>query len=476
MLIDLNTAMTRNLARRLRAEGICTRIVPGDVSADALLAQEPRGIILVSPCTGAAAEVPLMMDHLQSGLPMLCMGDAALTLCRTLGGELGETQESGLFNVAYDENDCLLHVMESGEHFLPAHCGMTLPEERGAGVAVADGNVIGFHLKQRDVWGLAFPLDRNDPMATLVLLNFCREVCGCTQWWTQRAQIDRARNALVEAAGEGDAICALSGGVDSGVCALLGQLALGERLHCIFVDTGLLRQGEAEEVMAFYGEHSGLNLVQVDARAEFLKALDGVYSPEDKEKVVTRLLQEIIYREAEKIPNARLLIRGTNYLDAPVPNENLPEGMTAIEPVRELFKEEIRHIGDALGMPQAMLQKQPFPGSGLATRVLSGVTATGLDLLRQADAIFRGEIEAAGLHKRLWQYYATLALSPIPNGGYIVILRAVQASDGGSGMPARLPSDLLERISETILTSCQGVQRVFYDLSPSRSYKRLAGG
>ncbi len=476
ILVDLDTGLCRTLARRLRAENIYCRIMPGDVSADALLAESPRGVLLAAKSTGDAADVPHMMDYLKSGLPMLCLGDAALALCQTLGGEVSGMQEEGLVVREVDGEDMLFSAMVCGERLLPAHRTMILPEGQGHAAAATAQGVLGFRATQRDVWGLAFPLDRNDPIAAMLLMNFCREVCGCTQWWTTRSHIERARAELLEAAGEGEAICALSGGVDSGVCALLGQLALGERLHCLFVDTGLLRLNEAEEVMDFYSQQVGLNITRIDAAEDFLAALDGVYAPNDKERVINRLLQEILYREAAKIPNVKLLIRGTNYTDTAVPAEALPEGMSAIEPVRELFKEEIRHVGESLGMTSAMLQKQPFPGSGLATRVLSGVTATGLDLLRRADAIFRAEIEQAGLQKRLWQYYATLALSPIPNGGYLVILRAVQSADGGSGLPARLPFDLMERVTANVQRECPGVQRVFYDLSPSQSYKRMAGG
>ncbi len=476
ILVDLDRQLCRNFARRLRSECICCRIMPADVTADELLAEDPRGIILVTPCNGEIREIPQMMNYLQTGLPMLCIGDAALTLATTLNGAVGDMQEGGLIQLEVSETDALLEGIESDERYLPDHRLIALPGEQGLPVVCTEVGCIGFHVTQRDVWGLAMPLDRNDPSAARMLMNFCRDVCGCTQWWTDRALIERARAMLADAAGEGEAICALSGGVDSGVCALLGQLALGERLHCLFVDTGLLRENEAEDVMAFYRDKAGLNVTRIDASAQFLEALDGVYAPGDKEKVVNRLLQEILYQETAKHPNVKVLIRGTNYSDTPLTDDNLPEGLIPAEPVRELFKDEIRHVGDSLGMPLAMLQKQPFPGSGLATRILSGVTATGLTLLRHADALFRAEIEAARLQKRLWQYFATLALSPIPNGGYIVILRAVQASDGGSGMPARLPFDLMERVTEAIQRECPGVQRVFYDLSPSQSYKRLAGG
>lgn len=476
VLINLDDGICHALARRLRAESIYCRIMPAEATADEVLEADARGVILATGCTGHAADVPLMMDYLQMGLPMLCLGDAALTLCRTLGGEISEAP-SGIVTVAFDHEDALFDDVEDGERYLPECRAMAFSGEQGDVCAAADDAVIGMRVRQRDVWGLAFPLERNDPATVQLLLNFCRDKCGCTQWWTERAFIERAKTAIAEAAGENDALCALSGGVDSGVSALLGHLALGQRLHCIFVDTGLLREGEAEEVMTAYQQQIGLNVRRVDARAEFLLALKGVTDPGEKERIVRSLLRDVLRREGEALPGVKLLLRGTNYADTPSPEDtaSLPAGMQVIEPVKELFKDEIRHVGESLGLPPAMTSRQPFPGSGLASRIMASVTAERLAILRSADAIFRREIEAAGLHRKLWQYFAALAVSPLPGGGLMVILRAVQAAEGGSGMPARIPSDLLERVTEEVMQECPDVQRVFYDCTPSKTYARLAG-
>ena len=476
VLINLDDGVCHALARRLRAEGVYCRIMPGHASADEVLHSDPRGVILATGCSGKAADVPGMMDYLQTGLPMLCLGDAALTLCTVTGGELAEA-EGGIVTVAFAEDDPLFDGVEDGERFLPALRTLTFTEEQGSVCAAADDAVIGLHVRQRNVWGIAIPLERNDPAITRLLTNFCCRICGCTLWWSERTFIERAKATIQEAAGENEALCALSGGVDSGVSALLGQLALGQRLHCIFVDTGLLREGEAEEVMETYQQQVGLNVRRVDARAEFLLALKGVTDPGEKERIIRSLLRDILRREGEAIPGVKLFLRGTNYADAISPEDNacLPAGVQVIEPVRELFKDEIRHVGESLGLSAATTTRQPFPGSGLANRIMASVTAERLAILRQADAIFRQEIEALGLQKRLWQYFAALALSPLPGGGVMIILRAVQAAEGGSGMPARLPSDLLERVTAAIQQACPDVQRVFYDCTPSKTYARLAG-
>lgn len=476
MLVNLDEGICRALTRRLRTENFYCRIVPGDVSADALLASGARGVVLAAGCTGQAADIPLMMDYLQTGLPMLCLGDSALTLCTTLGGELSAQEDSSITFVSFDSEDSLFSGVEDGERFLPHQRAMHITADQGDACAAAGEDVIGLRVRQRDVWGLALPLERNDPATAQILSNFASDKCGCTPWWTGPSFIDRATEEIRAAADGGDALCALSGGVDSTVCALLGHLALGPQLHCIFVDTGLLREGEADEVMDACQRQLGLNVRRIDARAECLLALKGVTDPGEKERIIASLLRDVLRRESESIPGVKLILRGTNYADTPLAEDSaLPGGIEVLAPVQELFKDEIRQLGETLGMTAAMTSRQPFPGSGLACRIMASVTAERLALLRQADAIFRREIEAAGLHKRLWQYFAAHALSPLTGGGDMVILRAVQAAEGGSGMPARIPSDLLERVTEEIMQACPDVQRVFYDYTPSKTYARLAG-
>lgn len=477
VMVNLEAGVCHALSRRLRSEGICCRILPATTSADEVLQSGARGVILAAGCSANAAVFPQMMDYLQSGLPMLCLGDAALTLCTALGGTVSAQQESGIVAVNFDQNDPLFAGIENDERYLPAMREMQFPEEQGTVCVMAAETAVGMRVRQRDVWGLNFPLDRNDPATPRLLLNFCQEQCGCTLWWTEPALIERAKNMIAEAAGEGEAVCALSGGVDSGVSAMLGHLALGQRLHCLFVDTGLLREGEAEEVMEACQQQVGLNVRRIDARAEFLLALKGVTDPGEKERIISMLLREILRREAEALPGVKVILKGTNFEDTPSTEEAayIPAGMQVVEPVKDLFKDEIRHVGESMGLPASMINRQPFPGSGLACRIMAGVTAERLAMTRSADEIFRKEIEAAGLHRRLWQYYAALAVSPLPGGGLIVILRAVQAAEGGAGLPARLPGDLLERVTAQIMQDNAEVQRVFYDCTPSRSYARLAG-
>ena len=264
------------------------------------------------------------------------------------------------------------------------------------------------------------------------------------------------------------------------MCAVIGNMALGHKLHCIFVDTGLLRLDEGDRVMQYFQHDVGLNLKRIDAKERFLAALKGVTESAEKETIIFRLLKEILEKETAQLPNVRLIIQGTNYSDALrdgtlQPLSSTDEGVQIIEPVRELFKDEIRRVGEEIGLPTMVIHRQPFPGSGLALRILGEVTEERLDILRQADAIFRAEIEQSGQAKRLWQYFATLVSDPMrgETDHYVVVLRAVQAADGSAATASRLPYDLLERVCQGIRQNCPRVRRVMYDLTPSNGYSEI---
>jgi GMP synthase (glutamine-hydrolysing) len=279
--------------------------------------------------------------------------------------------------------------------------------------------------------------------------------------------------------GEGTALCAISGGVDSGVCAMLGHKAIGMRLKCIFVDTGLLRKGESDFVMSFYRDALGLNIVRVDAADRFLRELSGIVDSERKSLIVMRLLQEILNAEVSKTPDVNVLLQGTNYSDydvisageTPISMSMRSKKAILVEPVRELFKDEIRRVGEEMGMPLELTSRQPFPGAGLAMRILGDVTSQRLQVLREADAIFLEEVAQSGQGKRLWQHFAVLSDMALGGlSGMAICLRAVHASESSPAMAARLPFDLLERVSSRILKALPQVVRVVYDLTPSRNF------
>ncbi len=475
ILVSLDGTACRTMARKLRAGQIYCKILPSDVTADEIREQDALGVLLCGGVRGEEAYIPHLDEILSCGLPVMAMGDAALTLCTHLGGELGPQSEESLLTPVHFENAPeLFEDVEDGERFLPCFRAMHPTWAGAMPIARTESGALGFRMAEKPVFGLNLQVDRNDLSGAQLLINYCKNICGCTLWWSNQAFVERAKDEIARASQGGDALCAISGGVDSGVCAVLGHMALGHRLHCIFVDTGLLREGERDRVLAFYRDQMGLNVRLIDASAQFQTALEGILLPHEKEEAIFRLLRNILNEEAAKLPDIRLLIQGTNFTDerqsCDFPLEKPHAQVMLVEPVRELFKDEIRRVGEELGMPPAMTQRQPFPGSGLGGRIMAEITPERLRILRRADAIFRAEIEESGQNKRLWQYFAALALGPYPGDGYVITLRAVQAVDGAPSMPARLPSDLLERVSKLIRSELPEVERVLYDLTPSRNY------
>lgn len=467
VLINLDSGVCQSMARTLRAEHIYCKILPAQSDAQDVKAQDALGIVLAGASTGEKAVIPHLQELLDCGLPVLAMGDAALSLCETLGGSLGEkAAEPGVVQVRFDGNDPLLESVEDGERYLPALRCMILDDDAVQPLARTDSGMLGFRTAGKRIYGMAFLLEQNDQDGVQLLINFCRSVCGCTLWWSNQAFLERAKEEIEHAAKEAEAICALSGGVDSGVCALLGNMALGHRLHCLFVDTGLLRKGEGDQVMNCFSEQMGLNLTRINAAPEFRRALQGVTDQAEKERIIYTLLHDIVSREVKARPNVQLILKGTNCSDAlENDTEPTPEGVAVIEPVRELFKDEIKRVGEELLLPPEIINRQPFPGAGLAIRMSGEVTEEKLDVLREADAIFRMEMEGDRQARRLYQYYAMLADSPFQKG-YVIVLRAVQIVEGANRIAARPPYDLLERTAQRIRENQPSVVSVMYDLTP----------
>lgn len=475
VLIEADSRACRSMARKLRAEHIYCRILPSNATGEAVLGNKAQGILLAGADTGEPAPIPHLDSLLATGLPVLAMGDAALTLALHMGCSLGSKAGSpGVFSVKFESAEELFGDVTVNERYLPA-CRTVVLSAACHPIAQTDEGVLGFRAAGKALYGLGFLPETNDPDGTRLLINFCTNLCGCSLWWSRQTFAEEARKAIQAVCpGETEALCAISGGIDSGVCAVLSQQAIGQRLHCLLIDTGLLRKGEVEDVLRQYQDEMGLNVKLVNASQQVLSALTGIAGAKAKARIIHDILQDVIRQEASELPQGRVLIRGTNYADTlDTPEDNAFDGLTTVDPVCELFKDEIRRVGEDLLMPAAIIQRQPFPGSGLALRILSEVTEEKLNVLREADAIFRQEIEAAGQNKRLWQYYATLADNPDPAGkGFVVILRAVQAVDGHMAVASRLPHDLLERVTTDIMATLPQVERVLYDFTPSKSYAR----
>ena len=356
---------------------------------------------------------------------------------------------------------------------LPCVREFHLPEQARP-LASAQETVIGYAHESLPLYGAQLQIEQNDPESSLILKNFALNICGCTTWWDDDAFVTRAVEEISRAAGSGRVVCAMTGGLDSGVSALLAHKALGNRLKCIFVDTGLLRAREGDEFIAFYRDEIGLDITRISAQDRFLDALRGVKEPAEKRRVIIRLIQDILREEEEKLGPISALVRGTSCNDilysggalSPALGDQVP----LIEPLRELFKNEIRQIADFLGIPADMISRQPFPGSGLALRIMGEVTEERLTTLRAADALFRGELLRSNAAKRLWQYFAVLIPMPDCEEKSVICLRAVQAAESSRTYAARLPYDVMETVTDLILRDQKSVSRVTYDLTPAFKY------
>ena len=474
LVLNFDNEASRIITRKLRSERVLCKIVPGNIPLDEVERQSPMGLVLAGG-VNAPEETPDERLFV-CGLPVLALGSAAGLLLHALGGRMGENaMEGGLFTLQY-HHPVLFRDMEDGDRMIPPVRKMDLPGNVNL-ICSCDGHPVGFAHSQKPLFGFQLEIEQNDTEASRMLKNFAVDICGCTTWWDDDAFVSRAIEEIRRITGDGTAVCAMTGGLDSGVSALLGFRALGKNLKCIFVDTGLLRKNEVTSFLKFYQEQLGMDILCIRAKERFLQALQGVQDPVEKRRAIGLTMQQILNEEKHKLGAYQALIAGTSYNDImfgkgdkrPVLSEDVP----LMEPVRELFKDEIRRIGDYLGIPQDLLSRQPFPGSGLALRILGEVTEERLNTLRACDRIFREEIKQAGAEKRLWQYFAVLSPLPGEEDKAVICLRAVHAVEQSLAHAARLPYDVTENTVSRILQEVKGVRRVVYDLTPSNNYSGI---
>lgn len=471
LILNYDAAGSRAIARALRAEHIYCKIVTPDISAEDVALHQPRGLILAGGVNGA---VPGSIDPelLLGTWPVLALGDAAAMLCRKLGGDAMETALCGVVGAVTFEPSPLTEGLESCERMLRSVRRLRLPASARV-LARSQEETVGFMHDLLPIYGIQFALESNDTDGMQLLLNFALNVCGCTRWWNFEGYMDRAVEDIRSAVGDGRAICALTGGLDSAVAAMLAHRALGGRLQCIFIDTGLMRENEASRFLAYFRDQAGLNIAPIQAQDRFLTALSGVADPGQKRRIIAEALQSTLDEAAESLGQFTAILRATTCTDLmegkdALSRPGLRGDLPMLEPLRELFKDEVRQVGARLDIPEAILQRPSFPGSGLALRILGEVTPARLQTLRAADQIFTGEIADSGLGRRMRHYFAVLTPLPENDTQSAVILRAVQAGESAQqAYAARLPYDLLERVTERILRERPEVVRVVYDLSPS---------
>jgi len=504
IVLDFGSQYTQIIARRIRELKVYSEIHPFNLELGKLRALRPAGIILSGgPASCYDAEAPQVSRELfELGVPVLGICYGLQLTAKLLGGRVtpGEKREYGRARVRMSEPGCpLWNGLDHDEDLTVwmSHGDRieALPEGfRVAGVSDNAPVAAAWHPERR-VFGVQFhPEVAHTPRGTQILANFAHDVCGCKPTWTMASFIETQVAAIRAQVGEhGRLICGLSGGVDSSVAAVLVHRAVGERLTCIFVDNGLLREGEAAQVEQIFSERFSIPLVVVDARERFLRRLEGVSEPEQKRRAIGAEFIAVFEEEARRLAAGRgavdFLVQGTLYPDviesvsfkgpsAVIKSHHnvggLPEKMQLklVEPLRELFKDEVRRLGEELGVPHDILWRQPFPGPGLAVRILGPVSAPRLDLVRRADRIIEEEVRAAGFYESIWQSFAVLL--PVQSVGVmgdsrtyesVLAVRAVNSSDGMTADWVKLPYELLSAISSRIINEVPGINRVVYDIS-----------
>jgi len=500
LILDFGSQYTQLIARRVREVGVYCEIHPFDVGAGFIAKFSPQGIILSGgPESVAENDTPRVDDAvLQADVPVLGICYGMQALADKLGGsveasdhrefgyaEVSVTDESALLRELGDANGQLRVWMSHGDRVasLPPgfHAIASTPSAPLAAMADPD----------RRFFGLQFhPEVTHTDQGLEILRRFAIDVCGCPGNWTSRNIIADHITRIREQVGDDRVLLGLSGGVDSSVVAALLHAAIGDQLVCVFVDNGLLRLDEGDQVMEVFARNLGVNVIRANAEAQFLSALEGVEDPEDKRRIIGRVFIEVFDAHAKKLENVRWLAQGTIYPDviesagaatgkAHVIKSHhnvggLPERMhlRLIEPLRDLFKDEVRRIGIELGLPSEMIGRHPFPGPGLGVRILGAVRKQYADLLRRADDVFISELKQAGLYDQVSQAFAVFL--PVKSVGvmgdgrrydYVIALRAVETVDFMTARWARLPYEFLDRVSRRIINEIPGISRVTYDIS-----------
>lgn len=461
VLLGAEVPSGRAVAKKLRSEHFSCKLLASDAPAEAVKAVGARGIVIAGELgEGASAPDPGLLSL---GLPLLALGSAARSLLGTLGQSQETLVENTVLPVYYRESR-LFDTVDSGERWIQKAEAFDVREPY-APLAEGDGMPVAYGDEETGRYLLQFQIERNDPDGTTILRTFAEAICGCTPWWTPENIVAAAQERIRDTVGDGEAICAMSGGLDSTVAAVLAKGAVGDRVRCVFIDTGLLREGENEETAQYFSNDLGLNFQRVDASERILWALNGLTRMNAKWRVIEREITDALRVAAGCELEHPVFIKGTNYMDTVIgdgKDVHELDGATVVEPLGELFKDEIRDIGLTLGISETVLSRQPFPGVGLAARIRGEVTAERLSTLRRADAIFVDEMNQTGQGKRLSRYFAML--DPQEQGN-VIILRALQGTEPSMTV-ARLPYDLIERTVERISQELPTVCRILYDMTP----------
>lgn len=495
LILDFGGQYNQLIARRVRENNVYSEVVPYDISLEKIKEKNPKGIIFTGgPASVYGEDAPKCDERIFSlGIPVLgiCYGMQLMT--HILGGKVtrANKREYGTIEVSIDNTSSLFHGFEKTNGFLMSHTDFveTVPDGfQNIGHTNSCPNAA-MENKEKKLYGIQFHPEVNHSInGTQVIKNFLFDICKCTGDWIISSFVEESIQKLKEKIGDKKALCALSGGVDSSVAAVLLSKAIGKNLTCIFVDHGLLRKNEGDEVEQIFRNQFDINLIRVNAKDRFLEKLAGVTDPERKRKIIGEEFIRVFEEEAKKIGTVDFLVQGTIYPDviesglgksSVIKSHHNVGGLPdyvdfkeIVEPLRDLFKDEVRKTGLELGIPENLVFRQPFPGPGLAIRVIGDITDDKLTILKEADSIFREEIANAGLHKSINQYFAVLTnLKSVGVMGdertydYTIALRAVETTDFMTGVWSKIPYEILEKVSSRIVNEVKHVNRVVYDIT-----------
>lgn len=483
IVLDVDGKHGKILARKIRGLHVYAKILPHSTPVDKLLEAAPIGIILAGDC-----ENEILSDYnideriFESQIPILCVGGGSRLLIEAFANATTNTDSANKY-VKIDKPSILFAGVDAGLINLDNLCSIDKLPLGFDPIGFSDNCIIAFENKNKRLFSIQFNISCGQ--CEKILGNFLFGVCGASGNWTVENFIDESVSSIRERVGEGRVLLALSGGVDSAVCAVLLDKSIGHRLNCIFVDHGLLRTNEAQQVAEVFSGAYNINLICINAQQRFLNRLAKVTDPEQKRKIIGETFIRIFEEESAKLGEIEFLAQGTIYSDVMESGNGtsvikshhnvggLPNKLNfreIIEPLRDLFKDEVRALGQALGMPRHMVWRQPFPGPGLAIRIIGEVTGEKIKILQAADQIFCQEIERLDLH--IWQYFALLTdmrsvgvLNNKRTYDYTVALRAITSTDGTAADWAFLPHKVLNRISMRITSEVKGVNRVVYDIT-----------
>lgn len=489
LILDLGGKFSNDLGKRIRNSKVYCEIVPHNYSIDKIKSKDPEGIIVTD---GNMENLPNVNKEIfKLGIPILAICNGSGLIEEVYGGksESNAAERYGFETVKVNRESLLFNGLEENlDLYMDKEYVFNKIPEGFERIAEFEGKAIAIEKKDAKIYGLKFHPEVEDSIeGSLIIDNFLFKVCNCDKSWDMNQFVEESIEDIKKQVGNKKALCALSGGVDSSVCAALVHKAIGDNLVCVFVDHGLLRRNEKEEVVKVFRDEFHMNLIVVDAKKRFLDKLNGVTDPEQKRKIIGEEFIRVFEEEQSKLIDIEFLVQGTIYPDVIESGADgksvvkshhnvggLPEDINfeLLEPVRQLFKDEVREVGRILGISDEIVNRQPFPGPGLGVRVLGEVTEEKLEIVREADFIFRDEIKKAKLNNKIWQYFAAIPNMKsvgVTDGertyNYTIVLRAVNSIDAMAAEWSKIPLEVLEKVSTRIAKELPQVNRVVYDIT-----------